>query len=113
RTAHSTCYNPQVKVVPGESVAAGDLLADGPSSQDGELALGRNLVISYMSFEGYGFEDAILISDRLVKEDLLTSIHIEEYEADVVDTKLGPEELTKDIPNVSESELANLAEDGI
>ncbi len=113
RTAHSTCYNPRVIVNPGDKVNVGDLLADGPSAQEGELALGRNLVIAYTSFEGYGFEDAILVSDRLVKEDLLTSIHIEEYESDVVDTKLGPEELTRDIPNVAEAELANLAEDGI
>lgn len=75
--------------------------------------MGRNLTIAYANFGGYGFEDAILISDRLVKEDLLTSIHIEEYEAEVVDTKLGPEEITNDIPNVSEAELANLAGDGI
>ena len=113
RTAHSTCYNQKVLVNPGDKIKAGDLLVDGPASQNGELALGRNLVVAYSSFGGYGFEDAILISDRLVREDLLTSIHIEEYEAEVVDTKLGPEERTKDIPNVSEAELANLAEDGI
>ena len=113
KTAHSTCYNQSVAVVPGDKVKEGDLLVDGPSSQKGELALGRNLVVAYTSFGGYGFEDAILISDRLVKDDSLTSIHIEEYEADVVDTKLGAEEKTKDIPNVSESELANLADDGI
>jgi DNA-directed RNA polymerase subunit beta len=88
-------------------------LADGPAIDQGELSLGRNLVIAYTTFEGYGFEDAILVSERLVKEDLLTSIHIEEYNAEVVDTKLGPEELTRDIPNVAEAELANLAEDGI
>lgn len=113
RTANSTCYNQRAGVSIGQRVGNGDLLADGPAVQDGELSLGRNLVIAYASFEGYGFEDAILISDRLVKEDLLTSIHIEEYEADVVDTKLGPEELTRDIPNVAEDDLANLAEDGI
>ncbi len=113
RTANSTCYNQRPVVVPGQKVKANDLLADGPAIQDGELSLGRNLVVAYASFEGYGFEDAILVSDRLVKEDLLTSIHIEEYEADVVDTKLGPEELTRDIPNVAESDLANLASDGI
>ncbi len=113
RTAHSTCYNQKAKVVLGQKVRAGDLLADGPATDTGELSLGRNLVIAYMSFGGYGFEDAILVSDRLVKENLLTSIHIEEYEAEVVDTKLGPEELTRDIPNVAEAELANLAEDGI
>ncbi len=113
RTAHSTCYNQRTVVVPGQKVAKGDLLADGPAIADGELALGRNLVIAYTAYDGFGFEDSILISDRLVKEDLLTSIHIEEYEADLVDTKLGPEELTKDIPNVAESDLANLADDGI
>lgn len=113
RTANSTCYNQRVVVRPGQKVKKGGLLADGPAIDGGELALGRNLMIAYTSFEGYGFEDAIVISDRLVKEDLLTSIHIEEYEADVVDTKLGPEELTRDIPNVAETDLANLAEDGI
>jgi DNA-directed RNA polymerase subunit beta len=113
RTANSTCYNQKVRVIAGQKVKTGDLLADGPAIANGELSLGRNLIIAYASFEGYGFEDAILISDRLVKEDLLTSIHIEEYEADVVDTKLGPEELTRDIPNVAEADLANLAEDGI
>lgn len=113
RTAHSTCYNQRIKVAPGQKVKQGDLLVDGPAADGGELSLGRNLVIAYTNFGGYGFEDAILVSDRLVKEDLLTSIHIEEYDAEVVDTKLGPEELTRDIPNVAESELANLAEDGI
>lgn len=113
RTANSTCYNMRTVVSVGQKVKPGDLLADGPAIDNGELSLGRNLVIAYMSFEGYGFEDAIVVSDRLVKEDLLTSIHIEEYEADVVDTKLGPEELTRDIPNVAEADLANLAEDGI
>jgi len=113
RTAHSTCYNQISRVNLGQKVNEGDLLIDGPASQDGELGLGRNLVIAYANYSGYGFEDAILISDRLVREDLLTSIHIEEYDAEVVDTKLGPEEITNDIPNVSEGELANLAGDGI
>lgn len=113
RTANSTCYNQITRVLVGQNVRKGDLLADGPSIENGELALGQNLVIAYAALEGYGFEDAILVSDKLVKEDLLTSIHVEEYEADVVDTKLGPEELTRDIPNVSEGDLANLAEDGI
>lgn len=113
RTAHSTCYNQNVRVNSGDKVAKGDILADGPSTEGGELALGRNLVIAYMPLEGYGFEDAVLVSEKLVREDLLTSIHIEEYECDVVDTKLGPEELTRDIPNVSETDLANLADDGI
>lgn len=113
RTAHSTCYNQKVVVGVGQKVNTGDILVDGPASDGGELALGRNLIVAYTNFGGYGFEDAILVSDRLVREDLLTSIHIEEYEAEVVDTKLGPEELTRDIPNVAEAELANLAEDGI
>lgn len=113
RTAHSTCYNQKVLVRAGDEVKKGDVLADAPASENGELALGRNLTVAYTTYGGYGFEDAILISDRLVKEDLLTSIHIEEYDAELVDTKLGPEERTKDIPNVSENELANLADDGI
>ncbi len=113
RTAHSTCYNQIVRAFPGQRVSEGDLLIDGPASQNGELGLGRNLVIAYANYGGYGFEDAILVSDRLVKDDLLTSIHIEEYDAEVVDTKLGPEEITSDIPNVSEDQLANLGSDGI
>lgn len=113
KTSQSTSYNQRAVINPGEKVNPGDLLADGPASQNGELALGENLVVAYANFEGYGFEDAIVVSDRLVKEDLLTSIHIKEYQADVVETKLGPEELTRDIPNVAESELANLADDGI
>lgn len=113
RTAQSTSYNQKTRVVTGQRVKKGDLLADGPASDGGELALGQNLVVAYMNYGGYGFEDAILVSDRLVKEDLLTSIHIKEYQADVTETKLGPEELTRDIPNVAEAELASLAEDGI
>ncbi len=113
RTSHSTCYNQRVVVKPGQRIRKGDLLADGPAIDSAELALGKNLVIAYCSLEGYGFEDAILVSKRLVRHDVLTSIHIEEYDADVVDTKLGPEELTRDIPNVAETDLANLAEDGI
>lgn len=113
RTAHSTSYTQITRVVPGQKVKEGDLIVDGPASSNGELSLGRNLVVAYMEFGGYGFEDAILISDRLVKDDLLTSVHIEEYDAEVVDTKLGPEEITNDIPNVSETELANLAGDGV
>jgi len=110
---YGTCYSQKPLVKVGQKIRAGDLIADGPASEKGELALGRNLVIAYCSFEGLGFEDAIVISDRLVKEDVFTSISIEEYEAQVVDTKLGPEELTRDIPNVSEQDLANLGEDGI
>lgn len=110
---NGTCYSqhPQVRV--GDDVKVGDVLIDGPASDKGELALGTNLTIAYMHYEGFGYEDAIIISDRLVKDDLLTSIHIEEYECEVVDTKLGPEELTRDIPNVGENDLANLDENGI
>jgi len=108
-----TCYSQRPVVTTGQKVKKGDLLIDGPACDKGELALGRNLLIAYCSFDGFEYEDAIVISDRLVKEDILTSIHIEEYECSVVETKLGPEELTKDIPNVSEVDLAHLAEDGI
>jgi DNA-directed RNA polymerase subunit beta len=112
-TPYGTCYSQRPVVEMGRLIKAGDLIIDGPAAENGELALGRNLVVAYFSFEGLGFEDAIIISDRLIKEDVFTSISIEEYEAQVVDTKLGPEELTKDIPNVGEQDLANLAEDGI
>jgi len=113
RTSSGGSYNQHPAVQVGDSVSPGDLLVDGPSCQDGELGLGRNLLIAYCSLDGLEYEDAIVISDRLVKEDLLTSIHIEEYEASIQETKLGPEELTRDIPNVGEDDLANLAEDGI
>jgi DNA-directed RNA polymerase subunit beta len=109
----STCYNQRPVVGVGQKVKAGELLADGPATHQGKIALGRNLLIAYCCLEGLGFEDAITISDRLVKEDVLTSITIESHEASVVETKLGPEELTRDIPNVAETDLANLAEDGI
>jgi DNA-directed RNA polymerase subunit beta len=112
-TPQGTCYSQKPIVNLGQKVKKGDLLIDGVATQNGELALGQNLLIAYMSFEGLGYEDAIVISDRLVKEDLLTSIHIEEYEVDVVETKLGPEELTRDIPNVAEDALANLDEEGL
>ncbi len=108
-----TCYSQRPVVNTGDKVKKGDLLVDGAACENGELALGQNLRIAYMSFDGLGYEDAIVISDRLVKEDALTSIHIEEYEVDVVETKLGPEELTSDIPNVSEEALVNLDENGI
>lgn len=112
-TSEKTCYSQRPAVVLGQKIKAGDLLIDGTSSDKGELALGQNLVIAYMNYEGLGYEDAIVISDRLVIEDLLTSIHIEEYVTDVVETKLGPDELTRDIPNVAEENLANLDETGI
>lgn len=113
RTSQSTCYSQKVLVSQGETVEAGQVIIDGPASENGELALGANLVIAYMSYQGLGYEDAIVISERLVKEDLLTSIHIEEHEAEVVDTKLGPEELTRDIPNVGDEDLMHLDEGGI
>ncbi len=113
RTSQSSCFN-QIPVVSlGEKITKGQLIIDGPSSQDGELALGQNLLVAYASFEGLGYEDAIAISERLVRDDVLTSIHIEEHEADIVDTKLGPEELTRDIPNVGENFLANLDAEGV
>ena len=108
-----TCYSQHPIVKLGQKIKTGDLLVDGAASEGGELALGRNLLIAYMSYDGLGYEDAIVISDRLVKEDILSSIHIEEYDVDVVETKLGSEELTRDIPNVSEEALANLDETGI
>ncbi len=113
RTSQATAYTQRAMVTSGQKVKKGDLLVDGPSSQNGELALGQNLLIAYASYDGLGYEDAIVISDRLVKEDVLSSIHIEKYEAAVVETKLGPEETTRDIPNVSEEDLANLDEDGV
>jgi len=113
RTSNATSYSQKTVVKTGQRVKKGDILVDGPSSQNGELALGQNLLIAYMSFDGLGYEDGIVISDRLVKEDTLSSIHIEKHEAAVVETKLGPEETTRDIPNVSEEDLANLDEDGI
>lgn len=113
RTAQSTCYHQKARVAVGSTVRQGELLADGPATDNGELALGQNLLIAYCSFEGLGYEDAIVVSDRLVNQDILTSVHIEEYEVEVVETKLGPEELTRDIPNVGEGDLKNLAEDGI
>lgn len=109
----STCYSQRPLVNVGDRVKKGDLLIDGPACENGELALGTNLLIAYCSFEGLEYEDAIVVSDRLVREDVLTSINIEEYETLIVETKLGPEELTCDIPNVGEADLANLAEDGI
>jgi DNA-directed RNA polymerase subunit beta len=113
RSAQSTCYNQRVMVKTGDKVKKGQVMVEGPASEDGELALGANVTIAYMSFDGLGYEDAIVISDRLVKKDVLTSVHIEEYEASVVDTKLGPEETTRDIPNVGEDALRNLDENGI
>jgi DNA-directed RNA polymerase subunit beta len=113
RSAQSTSYNQRVLVTTGDKVTKGTVLIDGPACDQGELALGANITIAYMSFDGLGYEDAIVISDRLVRQDVLTSINIEEHEASVVDTKLGPEETTRDIPNVGEEALRNLDSDGI
>ncbi len=113
RTSQATSYTQTAIVSAGRQVKKGDVLIDGPASDKGELALGQNLLIAYASLDGLGYEDAIVISDRLVQQDVLSSIHIERYEASVVETKLGPEETTRDIPNVSEEDLAMLDEDGI
>ena len=113
RTSQSTSYSQKPLINIGDKIKKGDLIIDGPAADHGELSLGTNLLIAYASFDGLGFEDAIVISERLVKDDLLTSVHISEHEARVMDTRLGPEELTNDIPNVAESYLANLTEDGI
>jgi len=113
RSNQGTCINQVPIVRSGQEVKAGDVLADGPSTDLGELALGRNVLVAFMPWEGYNYEDAIVISDRLVKEDLFTSIHIEEYEVEARDTKLGPEEITRDIPNVGEEALRDLDERGI
>ncbi|MDX2342350.1 MAG: DNA-directed RNA polymerase subunit beta [Acidimicrobiia bacterium] len=113
RSNQGTCINQKARVAEGEKVKAGSLLADGPSTDEGELALGRNLLVAFMPWEGYNYEDAIILSERLVKHDLLTSIHIEEHEIDARDTKLGSEEITRDIPNVAEESLHDLDDRGI
>lgn len=113
RSNQGTCINQRPLVKKGEKVKVGDILADGPSTENGEIALGRNVVVAFMTWEGYNYEDAILLSEKLVKEDVYTSIHIEEYESEARDTKLGPEEITRDIPNVGEEALKNLDDRGI
>ena len=113
RSNQDTCINQVVSVKEGQKISKGDLLADGPSTDEGELALGKNLLVALMPWEGYNFEDAIILSERLVKEDVLTSIHIHEYEVDARDTKLGAEEISRDIPNLSEEILADLDDRGI
>jgi DNA-directed RNA polymerase subunit beta len=113
RSNQNTCLNQRPLVKKGEYVTEGQILADGPCTDHGELALGRNLVVAYMPWRGYNFEDAILISERVVKEDLYTTIHIEEFEVHARDTKLGPEEITRDIPQVREEALKNLDDSGI
>ena len=113
RTNGGTCINQRPIVKNGEKVIKGEVIADGPSTQNGEMALGKNVLIAFTTWEGYNYEDAILLSERLVKEDVYTSIHIEEYDCECRDTKLGPEEITRDIPNVGEDSLKDLNEDGV
>ena len=113
RTNGGTCINQRPVVQKGEVVKAGDILADGPATKNGEMALGRNVIIAFSTWEGYNYEDAVLINERLVKEDVYTSIHIEEYDCECRDTKLGPEEITRDIPNVGDDSLKDLDENGI
>ncbi len=113
RSNTSTCINQRPLVIVGDTIAAGDVIADGPSTELGELALGRNALVAFMPWNGYNFEDSILISERIVRDDVFTSIHIEEFEVMARDTKLGPEEITRDIPNVGEEALRNLDEAGI
>ena len=113
RSNQGTCYNQRPIVSEGDKVAANEVIADGPSTDLGEMALGKNLLVAFMSWEGHNYEDAIILSQRMVQDDVLTSIHIEEYEIDARDTKLGPEEITRDIPNVSEEVLKDLDDRGI
>ena len=113
RSNQSCCINYRPIVKEGERVKRNDIIADGPAMDNGELALGKNILIGFMTWEGYNYEDAVLISEELVKNDVFTSIHVEEYECEARDTKLGPEEITRDIPNVSEDTLKDLAEPGI
>jgi DNA-directed RNA polymerase subunit beta len=113
RSNQNTCINQRPLVRVGDQVQAGEIIADGPSTDLGELALGRNVLVAFMPWMGYNFEDSILISERVVRDDVFTSIHIEEFEVMARDTKLGPEEITRDIPNVSEEALKNLDEAGI
>ena len=113
RSNQSNCYNQRPVVFKGDRVEAGDILADGPSTNNGEIALGKNPLIGFMTWEGYNYEDAVLLSERLVQEDVYTSVHIEEYEAEARDTKLGPEEITRDVPGVGDDALKDLDERGI
>ena len=113
RSNQSNCYNQKPIVLKGVHVEAGEVIADGPSTESGELALGKNPLIGFMTWEGYNYEDAVLLSERLVQEDVYTSVHIEEYEAEARDTKLGPEEITRDVPGVGDDALKDLDERGI
>ncbi len=113
KSNQNSCFSQKPRVKPGQKVERGSILADGPSIKDGELALGKNLIVAFMPWGGYNFEDAILLSERCVKDDVFTSVHVEEFEVLARDTKLGPEEITRDIPNVSEEMLRNLDDSGI
>ena len=113
RTNGGTCINQRPIVVEGERVKKGDAIADGPATKNGEMALGKNVLVAFSTWEGYNYEDAILINEKLVKEDVFTSIHIEEYDCECRDTKLGPEEITRDIPNIGDDQLKDLDENGI
>ncbi len=113
RSNQSTCINQRPIVSLGEEIKAGDIIADGPATDNGELALGRNVLIGFTTWEGYNYEDAVLVNERIVRDDLYTSIHIEEYECEARDTKLGAEEITREVPNVSEDAIQNLDENGI
>ena len=113
RTNQDTCYNQRPIVKPGEKIVSGQVIADGPATQDGELALGRNILVGFMPWNGYNYEDSILISNRVVKEDMFTSIHIKEFIVEIRETKLGPEKISRDIPNTSEKSLDNLDGEGI
>ncbi len=113
RSNQDTCINQRPRVIEGDKVSKGTIIADGPSTDHGELALGKNLLVAFLPWEGYNFEDAIILSERLVKDDVLTSIHIHEHEVDARDTKLGPEEISRDIPNLSDDILADLDDRGI
>jgi DNA-directed RNA polymerase subunit beta len=113
RSNQGTCINQRPIVSVGDKIKAGEVLADGPATSDGEISLGKNALIGFMTWEGYNYEDAVLLNERLVREDVFTSVHIEEYELECRDTKLGPEEITRDIPNVGEDALKDLDKDGI
>ncbi len=113
RSNQATCINQRPVVEVGEKISAGDVIADGPATSQGEISLGKNALVGFMTWEGYNYEDAVLLNEKMVRDDVYTSVHIEEHEVEARDTKLGPEEITRDIPNVGEDALANLDEDGI
>ena len=113
RSNQNTCINQRPLVQVGDNVNVGDIIADGPSTEDGELGLGKNVLVAFMPWNGYNFEDSILVSERVVRDDVFSSIHIEEFEVMARDTKLGQEEITRDIPNVGEEALRNLDEAGM